>query len=707
MADFAANSRKSGLARLLRPRSIAVVGGHSAAEVVRQSRKIGFDGSIWPVHPRHLSIEGIPAFRNVGELPGVPDAVFVGVNRYLSVEVMGELAARGVGGAVAFASGYAEAGDEGAELQAQLVAAARGMPFFGPNCYGFINYFDKSLVWPDQFGGSPVSNGAARGVAIITQSGNIGLNITMQRRALALGYLITLGNQASCGHAEVMDVVLDDPRVCAIGLHMESLGDPLELARVVARARRQGVGVVALKTGRSAHGAQIAMSHTASMASSDAVVDSYFRRIGIARVRSIPSFLEALKILHVKGALTGHSISSLSCSGGEAALIADEAGDAGLHFKPLEAEDIAAISATLPEMVSVSNPLDYHTFGWRNRDALGATFSAMMRAGADFNLLILDFPRPDTCETADWDVAASAMGDAAQEAGKPAGILATLPEAMPEAQANALIAQGIVPLFGMVEALQAIKAAADVGGFAAIDSGFDLWNKSARDDAENASEFAGKRALAKFGVKVPRGWLATSAVKAAEIANTLGFPVVVKASGAALAHKTEFGGVRLNLSTTSEVREAVDSLLLLTGEVLVEEMVRDIVAELIIGVARDAVLGLYLVLGSGGVLAELVDDSITVLLPATRTEIAGAIGELRMARLLNGYRGGKIGDIEAVIDAVMAVQEFADVHRDYLIELDINPLMVRKAGSGVVAADVLLRLASISTALPAVELQNV
>ena len=260
------------LARLLRPRTIAVFGGHAAAEVVHQADKIGFAGEIWPVHPKHDEICGRPVYRTVAALPAAPDAAFVGVNRHASIAVMGALACAGAGGAVAFASGYAEAGEEGAALEAALRAAAGEMPFFGPNCYGFINYLDRALVWPDQHGCAPVP----RGVAIITQSGNIGLNVTMQKRALPIGYLITLGNQAALGHAAVMEAVLDDPRVTAVGLHMEAVGDADALARVVARARGQGVAVVALKTGSSAAGARIAMSHTASLGSADAVVDAFF-----------------------------------------------------------------------------------------------------------------------------------------------------------------------------------------------------------------------------------------------------------------------------------------------------------------------------------------------------------------------------------------------------------------------------------------------
>ena len=409
---------------------------------------------------------------------------------------------------------------------------------------------------------------------------------------------------------------------------------------------------------------------------------------------SIPTLLEALKLLHLQGPLPGRRIASLSCSGGEAALIADAASTAGLDLAPLSPQAVANISATLPELVSVANPLDYHTFGWRNRAALAATFGAMMRAGADLNLLILDFPRPDKCETADWDIAAAAMGDAAEATGRRAAILATLPEALPEAHAQALAERGIVPLFGMLEALQAIAAAADAGDFT-TGAGTGIYRSPpapAPHAAATLSEWEGKRRLAGVGVSVPDGALARSADEAVGAANKLGFPVAIKAVGAAIAHKTESGAVKLNLHTETALRAASVQLLRLTGKILVERMVSGTIAELIVGVARDAALGPYLMLGSGGVLAELVGDTATLLLPAARAEIAGALAMLRVGRLLRGYRGAPPGDVEAAIDTILAIQEFAIAHLDSLLELDVNPLMVRGVGQGAVAADVLMRL---------------
>jgi acyl-CoA synthetase (NDP forming) len=678
-------ARKNALTRLFSPRSLAVFGGKAAAELIGQARKLGFAGHIWPVHPRHGEVAGVKAFSRISDLPEVPDAAFIGVNRHASIDVAEELAALGVGGAVAYASGYAEQGEEGRGLQAALVQASGGMRLLGPNCYGFINYFDRAMVWPDQFGGGQV----ARGVAIVTQSGNIGLNITMQRRGLPLGYLITLGNQADIAHADAIEAVLDDPRVTAIGLHMEGVGDLVAFAAAVARAHALKIPVVALKTGRSAAAAEIALSHTGSMASGDAVVEAFFRRIGVARVGSVAALLETLKLVHVHGALPGRSISSLSCSGGEAALMADTALAHGLSFAPLSAPVRAELEESLDPLVHVSNPLDYHTFGWGDREKLARTFAAMMRAGADLNVLILDYPRDDQCSDAAWQPAALALEDAARQTGARAALVASLPENVPEARADALLAAGVAPLLGIAEAVEAIEAAAACGAAAAGG----MLVSGAPAQAVAVSEARGKALLSAFGVPVPGGGTVETGAGAGALAAELGFPVAVKACGASLLHKTEAGAVRLNLACAEAVEQAAQALLPMTGSVLVERMVQGAVAELIVGVARDPVLGLYMLLGSGGVLAELVADSCVVLLPASREEIEVAVSGLRVSRLLRGFRGAPEADVEAMLSAILGIQEFVCAHADEVQELDVNPLMVCAKGKGAVAADVLLRVA--------------
>lgn len=681
-------TRRFDLSRLLRPRSIAVIGGKPAAEVIRQSRRMGFAGEIWPIHPQHETVEGLPAFRSVAELPGAPDAVFLGINRHAVIEVTAALAARGAGGAVCYASGFAETGGEGADLQARLVAAAGTMPVLGPNCYGVINYLDGALLWPDQHGGQRVE----RGVALVTQSSNIAINLTMQRRGLPIAYVATLGNQAVAGLAEMVEAFLDDPRVTAIGLHIEGLAEPAALARAAARARRQGVPILALKTGRSAEGAQLTLSHTASLAGADAVTDAFLRRIGVVRVASLPVLLEALKLLHVAGPLPGRDIASMSCSGGEAALIADAALGTGLRFRPLDAAQTARVAATVSELVTVSNPFDYHTFIWADAPAMTETFSAMMAAEFDLTLLVLDLPRGDRCSDVDWVPSLEALVAASRRTGRKAALVASLPEGLPEDQAQRLVAAGVTPLLGIDDALAAIAAAAEAGDILRqADAPLPMEPVPlAPGPVRTLSEWDGKCRLAAHGVPVPEGRLVRSPDEAVAAAEAIGFPVVLKATGADLAHKTELGAVRLNLADAAAVRQAAEALMGLGDALLIERMVGGAVAELIVGIGRDKLLGLHLVLGSGGTLVELVGDTRILLLPTGRAEVAAAVRSLKVAKLLDGHRGRPPGDLDAAVDAVLAVQAFALALSDRLAELDVNPLIVTPRGA--VAADVLLRL---------------
>ncbi|HSF97040.1 MAG TPA: CoA-binding protein, partial [Thermohalobaculum sp.] len=338
------------LSRLFRPRSIAVFGGGAwGPAVVEQCQKMGFDGAIWPVHPSRDEIRGLPCYRTVEDLPQAPDASFIGVNRNLTIDVVARLAARGAGGAVCFASGFKESeaeGTGGADLQARLIAAAGEMPILGPNCYGLINYLDGALLWPDQHGGRRVETG----VAILTQSSNILINMTMQARGLPLAYCVAAGNQAQTGLAEMAMAVLDDPRVTAVGLHIEGVGDVRAFEALAAKARAARKPIVALKVGRSEQAQAGAVSHTASLAGSDAASRAFLTRLNMPILASIPEFLETLKLLHVHGPLPGRDLCSMSCSGGEASLIADADIGRNIRFRKLDAAERAGVKATLGEI---------------------------------------------------------------------------------------------------------------------------------------------------------------------------------------------------------------------------------------------------------------------------------------------------------------------------------------------------------------------
>ena len=682
---------EDALARLLSPRHIAVFGGHAAGEVIRQCRLLGYTGAIWPVHPTRREMEGLPCFPSVQALPEPPDAGFVAVPAEATVDVVRALARRGAAGAICYASGFAEIGAEGAMRQAELVQAAGAMALVGPNCYGLLNYLDGVALWPDQHGGQRVE----RGVVIVTQSGNIGLNLTMQRRALPLAGLITVGNQAGVGVEAIVTALLRDDRVTAIGLHIEGLGDVPAFSRAALRALQRGVPLVALKAGSSEQGARTAMSHTSSLAGADALYDALFDRCGVARVHDLSEMIETLKLLHVLGPLKGNAIASASCSGGEASLVADLAQRHGLHMPELPVSARRALEAVLGERVAVANPLDYHTYIWGDGSAQAACFTALMGSGMDLHLLVLDFPRADRCDGGSWQTTLDAFVQAQATTGAPAAVLGSLPEGLPDDVAQRLLAAGIVPLQGTSDGLKAIAAAARIGlarcGSSpptAVAARIALpvgWRDVTLDEA------ASKAVLLRHGLPVPPGAVCT-APDAAACANALGYPVVVKVVSAALAHKTEAGGVRLDLRSAEAVHAAVSSMAHLGDRFLVERMAQGVVAEVIVGLVRDPQFGLALTLGAGGVWVELIQDSRSLLLPTSREAVLRALQSLRIWPLLAGYRGQLPGDVPALVDAILAAAAFGLAHADRLLELDINPLVVLPQGQGVLAVDALMRM---------------
>ncbi|MCR9219816.1 MAG: acetate--CoA ligase family protein [Alphaproteobacteria bacterium] len=689
--DEAGAPALTGLSRLLAPRRIAFVGGRECAVAIEQCRRAGFAGAIEAVHPRREDLAGVPCVRSVEDLSAPPDAVFLAVPPEATVGTAARLSAMGAGGAVCYAAGFAEAGPHGAALQQALLEAAGAMPVLGPNCYGLLNYLDGAALWPDVHGGERV----ARGVGLISQSSNLAINLTMQRRGLPIAYVATVGNAARVGVADLIEAYAADPRVSAVGVYLESLGGaPHRFAAAVRSAQAAGKPVVAFKTGRSEAGARATLSHTSSLAGGAAAFDAFLDGLDVPQAFSVPAFLEALKLLHVLGPLPGARLVSMSCSGGEAALVADAAARLGVETPSLDAEASRLLSAVLGPKVAIDNPLDYHTYIWLDGEACRACYTAALGAPtADVGMLVLDYPKDGAGDATGWDLATDALIAAAQATGRPALVAATLPECLPEGPRARLMQAGVAPMQGIEEALFAIRAAAVAGRARPGVAPSPVAPPAVLRDgpARTLDEWRAKKRLAAWGLSAPEGALVTDATEAAAAAEALGYPVAVKIVSAALAHKSEVGGVRLGLGDADAVVAAVDALSATGERFLVERMVTDGVAELILGVTRDPQIGLCVMIGAGGVLTELLADRAVLPLPTDAAAVERALDGLRIARLLTGYRGRPPADRAAAVAAALAVADFATAHADRLLELDVNPLIVRPEGLGAIAADALIR----------------
>ncbi|WP_068302773.1 acetate--CoA ligase family protein [Pararhodobacter sp. CCB-MM2] len=651
-AILSANTR---LSRLMRPRSIAVLGAGWAKNVIDQCRKMGFDGPVWPVHPTREEISGVPCVRSLAELPEAPDAVFIGVNRFATIEVVRELAAMGAGGAICFASGWEESGEAG--LQAQLVEAAGAMPILGPNCYGVINYLDGALLWPDEHGGRRVESG----VALISQSSNIVINLTMQKRGLPVAYVACLGNAAQVGLAELAGAVLADERVTALGMYVEGIDDAPAFAALAEAARAAGKGIVVVKSGKTEASRAAAASHTASLAGGGAASSAYLRQAGIAEVDTLAALIEVLTVFHVHGPGIGARLCSLSCSGGEAGLVADLGARAGVTFEPPTDAQKDRLGAVLGPLVALANPLDYHTFIWGDGPKTEEVFTAMLE-GYDAGIYIIDPPRPDRCDPASFEPAIKAIEVAQAVTGKPAFPVSSLPENFDEERAAAMIERGIAPLMGLETALEALVAAQRPAGL----SGWRPWRVVDAGEAVLIDEAKAKAMLAEAGIGVPKG-VTAAGLTALDV---LGLKAPFALKGLGFAHKTEAGAVRLGVTDPCDEDE-------MPGAVgyLCEEMVVGGLAELLVGIRRDPVYGATLTLGMGGVTAELLADTVTLVAPVTRAEIETALKGLKLWPLLDGWRGRARPAVGRAIDAALAMQSMMAAD-PALQEIEVNPLIL-------------------------------
>ena len=691
---------RDNLQRMLAPQHVAFVGGRSMARALKRCADGGYQGQMWLVNPQHDSLEGVPCVRSIADLPCGPDAVFIATNRDLTLTCVAELAVIGAGGAICYASGFAETGAEGQALQQQLLATAGDMALLGPNCYGLLDYLHSAALWPVAHGGKAVE----KGVAVLTQSGNFAYNVSMSDRSLPVAYMASVGNQAQLGVAELMDVLLDEPRVTAIGLHLEGLKNVPGFARAAHKALEKGVPIIALKTGVSQIGAELALSHTSSLSGSDALYDALFARLGVIRVSGPVSFVETLKAAACGNLPAGNSLIALACSGGDAGLIADYAERNELALPKLDAGQTGELAQVLPSYANLVNPLDFTTAIWGDGEALNRMLDSALRTEADAAMLVLDYPAEFTGERKECDLLLDLYCKALERHGKTGFVTSAFPELLPAHARERMHEQGVAALQGVEDGLAAWGRIANyqrnrqallaLGESALVP----LCPQALQGEGHLLNEWDAKQALRVFGLPTPNGVLSTPD-RALQDANALGYPLVLKAVSAQLPHKTEAGAVALNLKDEVALSAALEKMRasiaayapgVAFDQLLLEPMAKPPLAELIVGIKRENDFGLALVMGAGGILVELLKDSRSLLLPTTDGAIRQALLSLRSAALLQGFRGREAADLDALVAAIRAVADYACENAAQLLELDVNPLLV--GAQGTTAVDALIRL---------------
>ncbi|MGB1444012.1 MAG: acetate--CoA ligase family protein, partial [Paracoccaceae bacterium] len=492
------------------------------------------------------------------------------------------------------------------------------------------------------------------------------------------------GNQAKVSMADLARFVLADPRVTALGLHIEGLGDPNEFLQLAQEAHAMGKGIVVIKVGASDQAQAATISHTASLAGSAAGASAIFERLGVAQVQDLTTFMDTLMVLHHVGPLNGDTVATISCSGGEASLMADLGQAVRVEFPDLVPNQRDALRYALGDKVALANPLDYHTYIWGDGAAMGRCYAAMMLGDQDATILVVDFPRADRCSQSAWDCVIEGVEYAHAQSDRVLILAASLAENMPEHVAERLGALGIPCLNGLRESLEAVRAAAAVGQ--GIQNDQPLWISTPSETSVTLSEAEAKADLAQSGLTVP----AARVVSLDDIDNQgdFPFPAVIKAQG--LAHKSDAGGVALNLTSMDAVKSAAQNMG--SDSFLMEQMITGAVCEILIGVVADPAHGFVLTLAAGGVMTEILKDSTTLVLPVTPQDVTEAFQRLKIAPILNGYRGQPAVDMAALVDAVMSVQSYVQQNMDDVLEVEINPIIATPTTA--IAVDALIRRAT-------------
>ena len=674
---------------------MAVVGatdrpGSYGDATLRNLAALGFAGPVWGVHPTRREVHGRPCVPTLEDLPEPVDAVVVAIPAAGVPEVVRAAGRRGCRGIVVFAAGFAEAG--GAGLQTELVdaAAAFALPVIGPNCDGLVTFHGGAALWGDAL----VSRPAGR-VALISQSGNVAVNALALGRGLRFHTVASVGNQAVVDAAALLEALVEDDEVGSVALFLESDGDGARLAAALGRAAERDIGVAVLKVGATAAGATAAAAHTGALAGDQRVVRALVEEAGAAWADDVHDLLEMAKALAVPSVRASRpeapasGLAILTCSGGDSGLAADEAGRLGIPLATLGAPTAARLAPLLPDAATVGNPLDYTAMIWGERERLAEIVRAVAADPAvDQLLLFYDEPAGmDAGLRESWDAVRDGLADGAADAAVPALVASTLPELLQDDSAAAFLDHGVPAVAGLRTALACAAALrrpygdpARLGAIAAA--------AAARTGGPGAwlSEVDAKALLRSAGVAVPAGRVVAREDDAVAAARELGVPVAIKASSAALQHKSETGALALGVVGDDAVRAAYRRVAAAArgGDVvvLVEAMAAPGV-ELLVAARRDAVVP-ALVVGLGGIWTEALDDVAIVPLPAEPARVEAALRSLRGAGLLDGARGASPVDLAAI--AAVAARCGELLLGDGLTLLELNPVIAGPRGAVVVDA---------------------
>jgi acyl-CoA synthetase (NDP forming) len=689
----------SALRALLDPKAIAVVGASPrpgpSARVIANLRDAGFKGGIFGVNPRYPDVLGYKCFGSVADLPKEVDCLVIAVASDTACDVLEAGQAHGIPAAVVLSAGFGEGSGGDTRAERVRAVAGKGMAICGPNCFGLINVRSGAAA----FSGVAPKAMAPGNVALISQSGSLGnfaFGPLVRDRKLGFSYFISCGNQIGTTVEDYVEALVDDPSVTVIACVIEALKKPDKLARAARRAHALKKSLVFFQVGTSATGRAMIHSHTGALAGNTEVLRAFLRRCGIVQADSYDQFVETVELLaNVPFDLTlGDEVVLVSGSGGSAAVASDCLDAAGMKLATLDAATSEKLRAILPEFASPSNPID----------ATGVVYDDPALLPALFEAIFAQPGRPiiaGTVNVAPVDRLrriAGAIADAARSSGRTIVAYQSSPLGpLDDEIVHTLHAANVPLLLGIQNAMGALRQLKQRRDFALRGAG-----APPREDARpgHAAEplpqdfLSARNALAAAGVPVVAAELALSAKEAAAIARRLGQPVALKAEAPGLLHKSDLGCVKLNCRSESEVIAGYDAVAanakaagFTPDGVLVQPMVSG-VTECFAGIIDDALYGPAVVFGLGGIFVEVLRETVTEMAPLTADDAMRMIERVRGAQILTGARGRPAGDVAAVADCLVNLSRFAAANAGRFRALDLNPIIVKPKGEGVVAVDI-------------------
>lgn len=687
---------------LLRPRSIAIIGASDdptriGGRPLAYLKARGFAGAILPVNPNRATVQGLPAFPDIASLPAAPEAAIIAIPGEGAIEAVGALAARGCRAGIVFTAGFAEVGPAGAAMQERLVAAARahGMRLVGPNCLGLFNApLGHFPIFSASFeNGWPLPGK----VGIASQSGAYGSHLFAAARDRGIGtpVLVTTGNEADLHLADIIEWMAAADEVEVIAAYAEGIRDGAHFVRALEAARRARKPVVMMKVGRSAVGGAAAQSHTASIAGDDWVMDAVLGDLGVHRARTTEELLDVCQVAQKRIYPVGNTLGVVTISGGAGVLIADAAEAAGLPMPPMPDEAQAKLKQLVP-FASPRNPVDCTAQAFNDMGVVGK-FAESMAADGGYASMIAFFTQWGASPSIAPKLRAElkAVLDRHPDRLFVLSILAP-PERVREWEADGFLV--------MADPSRAVVALAAMGRFGEAFSRVRAPAPPVPDVAlpvAAPNEAQAKRILAAAGVPMVPERACGRADEAVAAAQEFGFPVVMKLLSPDILHKSEIGGVLLDVAGEDAVRAGFATLMARAADraprarvdgVLVAKQVRNAV-EMAVGVVRDPVFGPVVMVGLGGVFIEVFKDVAFKQCPVSEEEAAQMIRSLRGFALLDGARGRPKADVAALARSVAALSRFGAAAGPRLLSAEVNPLMVLPDGQGALAADAVIEIA--------------